>query len=179
MIIGGTVLGVFVLGFLTILTIGVVNRAINGTEIDGNVITSAHFEVTVPEGTTLSKSSDELSNSIYAVTPTEYGELRTSIHRSSLDIQTLRESGEITKSEITVDGTPATLKLIDFSRTISGRSEKLLIRYRVEVEKISQPSAEEYTNVEVTAMSKRNLTVSEQKDVQEKARAIIDSLVIK
>lgn len=174
----GTVFGLLLLGFLTIVTIGIVNRSVNGAKVNGNVITSAHFEVTVPEGSKLT-NKDETNNSIYVTTPTEYGELRISLNRSSWDVTQLSERGKITTEDITVDGTPAILKLVDYSDTISGKSEKPLIRYRLEIDKINKPSNEEYSTVEVTAMSKRNLTNAEEKDVQEKARTLINSIKIK
>lgn len=178
MIIGGSVLGLFLLAFLTIVIIGFVNRATNGTRVDNNSITSAYFEVTVPEGSELT-NSDETSNNIYVTTPTAYGELRTSINRSSANVIKLNDRGKVTESTTTVDGTSVTLKTVDYSNIIAGASEKLLIRYRVGIDKIPQPSDKEYSSIEVTAMSKRNLTSAEKKDVEEKAKAIIESLVIK
>lgn len=176
--IAGTIFGLLIIGFIALLTIGAINRATNGAKVDGNKITSAHFEVVVPENSTLT-NEDKTSNNIYVTTTTDYGELRTSVTRSDWNITEIRDRGKVTTSDITVDGTPATMKVVDFSETIKGRSEKLLIRYRVGIDKIAQPSEDEYTTVEVTAMSKRNLTSAEEKDVEQKAQAIIESLVIK
>ena len=45
--------------------------------------------------------------------------------------------------------------------------------------KIAQPSNENYTTFEATAMSKRNLTSTEERGVEVMAQAVIQSLVIK
>lgn len=174
----GAFVGLILLGVVAIVTIRLVNQSINGANVNGNTITSAYFEVTMPEGTKLT-NSDEMSNNIYATVPTEYGEIRVSIVRSSYEVTMISEKGDITAQQVTVDGTAATQKTIDYSDTIKGTSSKLLIRYKVGIDKIEQPSAKEYTKFEATAMSKRNLTNAEEKDVEQKAEAILQSLVIK
>lgn len=178
LIIVSSIFGLLLLGFLAIITIGLVNRANNGAKVDNNKITSAYFEVTVPEGSQLT-NKDEMNNNIYATAQTKYGELRISISRSSMNVVQLTDRGEVTTEDVTVDGTKATQKTIDYSNIIKGSSEKLLIRYRVGIDKIAQPSEDEYSTIEVTAMSKRNLTAAEEKDTEEKAKAIIQSLIIK
>jgi len=174
----GSLFGIILLGFLTILSIRLINQSINGAKVNGNKVTTAQFEVTLPQGATLT-NENKTSNNIYVTVPTGYGELRVSIVGSSYNVIQLKETGKVTSEDITVDGTNATLKTISYSNTIKGTSQKLLIRYKMSVDKIAQPSDKNYTTFEATAMSKRNLTSSEQKDVEEMAKTILQSLVIK
>jgi hypothetical protein len=175
----GSVFGLILVGILAIVTIRVVvNQSVNGAKMDDNKITSAYFEVTVPEGSVLT-NEDKINNNIYVTVPTEYGELRVSITRQSYEVAHSSTRGTVVSEEVVVDGTKAIQKTIDYSNIIKGTSEKLLIRYEIAIDKITQPSEEEYTKVGVTAMSKDNLTSAEEKDVEEKADAIIQSLVIK
>lgn len=178
LIVIGTIFGLILLGFLAILTIGFVNRSINGAKVDDNKITSAYFEITTPEGSKLTNES-KTTNNIYVTVPTEYGEIRVNITRPTFQLGQTSDRGVVTSKKVTVDGTPATQKTVDYSNVIRGTSQKLLIRYRVAIDKIAQPSDDEYSQFEATAMSKRNLTNTEEKDVEQKAEALIASLVIK
>ncbi|MGV9001374.1 MAG: hypothetical protein ACOH18_00235 [Candidatus Saccharimonadaceae bacterium] len=178
LIVAGTVFGLLLLGIVTVLTIRFVNLTINGAKVDNNKITSAYFEATFPTGSNLTNES-KTTNNIYVTVPTEYGELRVNIGRVNYKINHISDRGKITTEEVTVDNTKAIQKTVNYSAVISGKSEKLLIRYRVAIDKIAKPSDENYTTIEATAMSKRNLTSAEQKDVEAVSKAIIQSIIIK
>ena len=174
----GAIVGLILLAVIAIFTIRFVNQSINGVSVKGDVATSAYFEVTMPEGAQVT-TKDDMNNNIYATIPTEYGEIRVSVVRVTYKTTLISDRGDVTTEEVAVDGTDATQKTIDYSNIIKGTSSKLLIRYKVGIDKIDQPSAEEYTKFEATAMSKRNLTSAEKNDVKQQTQAMLQNLVIK
>lgn len=166
--------------FIIIAALGatyVISHINKGAKQNGNVVTSRYFQVTLPEGATL--TSDEDNDNVYAMSTEPYGELRVSIHRSSMNVTQLVQRGEITKTDATVGGVNVTKQTIDYSKIVRGTTSNLQMRYEIVINEIPKPSADEYTNVSVLAMSKRPLTSGEKKDISQKADDIIRSLEIK
>lgn len=142
-----------------------------------NGISSAYFDVSVPANTVI--TGDNKKGNIYATIPEAYGELRLSLARSTSNVTQLVQKGEVKTDQVTVDGVSAVQRTVDYSTIVKGTSEKLLIRYEVMLDKIDKPSADQYSTVSVTAMSKRALTAAEKTEIQNKAKDIISSIAIK
>lgn len=142
-----------------------------------NGISSGYFEVSVPTNTVI--TGDNKKGNIYATIPEEYGELRLSMTRSTSNVTQIVQKGSVTTDQVVVDGTTATQKTVDYAAVVRGASEKLLIRYEVSLDKIEKPSAAQYSTVTLTAMSRRTLTTTEKTEIQNKAKDIISSIVIK
>lgn len=158
-------------------TVFVTTRLDKGAQQKGAQVTSRYFKVTLPDGATL--TNNEGNHNVYAMSTENFGELRVSINRSTAKVTQLVQRGEIVKQDTTVDGVAATKQLIDYSKIIPSTTSKLQIRYEVQVKEIPKPSSDEYTNISVVAMSKRQLTAAEKAEVAQKADALLRSIEIK
>lgn len=181
LITAGSIVGFVVLVALALLTVRFINQSTNGVRVEGNDVSSAYFEATLPEGAvvTNSDSSGSVRNNIYSSVPTDFGELRISISRQNYEATKISQRGEVSSEQVIVDGVSATVDSIDYQNVVRGSADKLLIRYEVGSDKVAKPSSSEYTTFRVAAMSKRDLTSSEKKYVRDQADSIIKSLVIK
>ena len=110
-----------------------------------------------------------------------YGRVSVEVFLSQLDLEgaTVTGSGEVSESEVTIDGKRATRVDQDLRKVIFGTSEKDLLRYIIKIDKIPKPSERKYTVLSIDLLSRQSVAASDVGAFKAEAQVLIDSLVIK
>ena len=147
----------------------------------GNIVETKAFRLTVPEGVVNDSKSAREEGSILLSYGRPYGRVSVEVFLSQLDLEgaTVTRSGEVSESEVTIDGKRATRVDQDLRKVIFGTSEKDLLRYIIKIDKIPKPSERKYTVLSIDLLSRQSVSASDVGAFKAEAQVLIDSLVIK